>query len=1012
MRFGILGPLEVWDGDRQLAIGGPQQRTLLAVLLLRANQVVSTERLVDHLWGQHPPATARGLLQGLVAGLRRTLRAHAEPDWRPLQTRAPGYLLLVRPGELDAERVEDLVARAAAVAETEAGLARASELLAEALSLWRGPVLENVTLGAGRGETTRWEERRLAVLEERIELDLRLGRHARLIGELQGHVRDQPLREGLWRQLMLALVRAGRQADALAAYGRLRQLLVEQLGIEPGASVQQLHRTIVSGEPTAAPAGPRVVPAQLPAAIAGFVGRTADLKLLDELLTGAARMPIGVISGMAGVGKTALAVDWAHRNRERFQDGQLYVDLRGYDPVRPPMAPAEAIRGFLDALQVPTERLPAGLDAQAGLYRSLLADRRMLVLLDNARDAAQIRQLLPGTDSCLVVVTSRNQLSSLIAGEGARPLALDLLSRAEARQLLVRRIGAERPAAEPEATEEIIARCARLPLALAVVAARAATRPQHPLRALADELRGARTSLDAWSDPDPSIDIRAALDVSYRTLSTEAARLFRLLSLHPGPHIDGYAAAALLDTTLPHAGRLLDQLFEANLLQEPAAGRYVFHDLIRTHATHTAATTEARTDRRAALARLLDHYRHTTSVAMDAAHPYERERRPVVPPAHTPAPDLPAPAAATGWLDAELANLLAVAGFAAEHGWPEHAWHLSVHLHLHLRTRSRFSEAEALDHLVLAAARAGGHRAGELDALLCLGGIHRLQGRHEQALDEFGEALTIARSAGLPTGELAALNGLGYVHALQDRYDQAADHHTEALAIARTTGNRAGELEALRGLAYTHVLRDRYDQAADHHAQALAIARTTGDRAGELDALRGLGWIHQRQGRYEQATVHYRQALAIARAAGIRTGELHVLAGLGWIHRVQGRYEPAAEHCRQVLAIAREIGDRNGQFEALQDLGRLHHATGDPAASLAHHREALALATELAQPADQARAHDGLAHAHRALDRPERAREHWGLALDILTSLGTEHTEEPEVGVDAIRAHLAALDQP
>jgi DNA-binding SARP family transcriptional activator len=1015
MRFGILGPLEAWDDDRQLALGGPQQRALLAVLLLHANRVVSVERLVDQLWGQRPPATARSLLQGCVAGLRRTLRSRAEPDWRPLLTRAPGYLLQVRPGELDAGRVEEFVAEAAAAGTegTEAGLARASELLSEALSLWRGPVLEDMDLEAGRGAAIQWEERRLAVLEERIELDLRLGRHTGLIGELQSHVQDHPLREGLWRQLMLALLRAERQAEALAAYRQLRDMLVEQLGVEPGPAVQQVHRTILSGVHADGSARGRAVPAQLPAAIVGFTGRAEHLKLLDGLFPDpAGGMPIGLISGTAGVGKTTLAIQWAHRNRERFDDGQLYVNLRGFDPVQPPMEPAEAVRWFLDALQVSPQRIPDGLDAQAGLYRSLLAGRKMLVVLDNARDASQVRPLLPGAADCLVLVTSRNQLSSLVATDGASPLALDLLSEAEARALLGRRIGAERAAAEPEATEEIITRCARLPLALAVVAARAATRPQLPLSALAHELRGAHAGLDAWSDPDPAIDVQAALDVSYRTLSSGSARLYRLLSLHPGPDLDAYAAAALVHTDRAPARRLLDQLLDAHLLQEPTPGRYVFHDLIRAHATQIAATTESEPDRRVSRTRLLDHYRYTASVAMDAAHPYERERRPVVPPSHTPTPDLPDATTAIAWLDSELPNLLAAAGHAAVGGWPEHAWQLSASLHLHLRIRGRFSDAESLDHNALAAARTSGDRRGELDVLLCLGDIHRMQGRYEHALDDFGQALTIAHITGLPVGEMNALNGVGNVHLLQDRYEQAADHHAQALEIARATGNRAGELDALRGLAYVHVLQDRYEQAADHHAQALEIARATGNRAGELDALRGLGWIHQLHDRYEQAVDHYAQALEIARATGSRTGELHVLVGLGWIHRRQGRYGPAADHYQRVLAIAREISNRNGEFEALYGLGRLQHATGHPETALAYHQQALELATGLAQPADEARAHDGIAQAQRTLDRPDQARLHWQRALDILTSLGTDHTEDGEASVSTILANLDQLPEP
>jgi len=477
-RFGILGPLEVLANGRPVALGGPQQRGLLAVLLLDANQVVSSERLVSDLWGDAPPATARSLLHGCVAGLRRVLPE--APDGQRLVTRPPGYRLRIAPGELDVDRFEELAASTGSgrALEPEAAALRA------ALALWRGPALHDLSLEACRNAAARLDERRLVVLERRIDVDLRFGNFADLAAELAVLVREHPLRERLWAQLMLALYGAGRQADALAAFRALRAGLVEQLGIEPSALPQQVERSVLAGgdalagylrevgRPVPAGSPETPVPAQLPAAVSAFTGRAGELGRLGALLAGTdtASSAVVVVAGAAGVGKTALAVHWAHAVRDRFTDGQLYVDLRGHSSTVP-MTPSEALAGFLTALGVPSERVPADVNQAAGLYRTMLADRRMVVVLDNACAAEQVRPLLPGSPGSVVVVTGRHGLGGLVARDGAGHIALDVLTPADAVALLRRVLGRRRVDAEPEAARELATLCGFLPLALRTAAA-------------------------------------------------------------------------------------------------------------------------------------------------------------------------------------------------------------------------------------------------------------------------------------------------------------------------------------------------------------------------------------------------------------------------------------------------------------------------------------------------------------------------------------------------------------
>jgi tetratricopeptide (TPR) repeat protein/DNA-binding SARP family transcriptional activator len=1025
MEFRLLGPVEIGAGGRVLDGGPAQHRLLLAALAVEAGRPVSVESLVGRVWDD-PPEQPRRALQVYISRIRRTLDV-------PVSRRSGGYLLDIDPDRVDLHRFQRLVGEARGGDERQR-----VERLRQALELWRGQPLSD--LPGHWAETVRrgWQQQYLETVVAWALASVRVGEPGAALPRLGALVGEHPLAESLSMAYMRALYAAGRPAEALEHYAMIRRRLADELGTEPGTELRALHRQILAAEPalvppTPGPPAPHLVPRQLPAPPQLFTGRATELADLDRIVD-MSTVVITAVDGMAGVGKTALAVQAAHRVAGHYPDGQLFIDLHGYTQGMEPIDPAEALDHALRALGIAGTQIPSGLDQRAALYRSRLANQKLLIVLDNAATEAQVTPLLPGSPGCLVLVTSRRRLTGL---DHTLTLSLDTLPVPDAVTLFVQTAGpVDQP---PDLLAELVELCGRLPLAIRIAAARLRSRPSWSLADLVERLRDRRHRLDELAAGQRSVT--AALDLSYQDLSPGLQQTYRLLGLHPGPEIDAYATAALLDSTVLHARRMLDRLLDAHLLLEPVARRYRFHDLTRAH----AASLESEP---AAPDRLLDYYRHTAALAMDAAYPYERAHRPQVPPAHTPTPDLSRAPQAVEWLDTELTNLLAAANHAYEHDRPAHLLSLSTILHQHLHARSRYRDAEALHQRALTTARAIGDRYGELDALSCLGHIYRGQGRHEPATDHFGQALTIARATGHRPGELTALNSLGHIHRLQGRRGHATDHFGQALRIARATGHRPGELTALSGLGDLDWLHGRHEQATDHYQQALEIAREIGHRPGERSALTGLGWVRWQQGRYELAADHLGQALRIARATGHRPGELTALNSLGHIHRLQGRYEQGADHFEQALRLARATGHRNGQlnalnglaavhrqlgrhrsaadlyrqlldlaqesgdrnleFEARQGTGWLELATGDPKAAITHHEQALALAGELGQRGDQARAHDGLAHAHRALGEREHAREHWQHALDILTDLGVDHTEDEQTTVSAIRAHLAS----
>ncbi len=1014
------------------------------MLAIRANQAVSRSELIDGMWGQDPPASAVNSVHVYVSGLRRVLeprRARRAPG-QVLSATGPGYLLRLEPGQLDTEALDRHLAQARLLP-VAGDPAVAARSLDAALGLWQGVPLSGVPGPWADIERARLGELRLTAIEERIELMLALGDHHQAVPQLAGLIREYPLRERFRGQLMVALYRCGRQAEALAEFAAARRVLAGELGIEPGPGLRRLQQQVLTADPALdAPAGAGVpagggvpasgdgsaagphraapVPRELPADVTAFTGRAAELAGLDRLLTAeadagargapasAAAVVICAVAGSGGVGKTALAVHWAHQVRDAFPDGQLYVNLRGYDPGEP-VAAADALAGFLRALGVAAHDLPVGADERAARYRSMLDGRRMLVVLDNAATVEQVSPLLPGAPSCVAVVTSRDSLAGLVARYGARRLDLDLLPAADAVSLLRVLIG-ERVEADPAAAGTLAEQCARLPLALRVAAEFAAARPALPLARLVDELAGEQRRLDLLeAGGDPRTAVRTVFSWSYRHLSADAARGFRLAGLHPGPDLDAYAAAALTGTTPQQARDILDLLARAHLIHSVRPGRYGMHDLLRAYARQLTATEDAarQDDGQAALTRLFDYYLAAAATAMDTAVPAERHRRPPISPPATPLPPLDGPAAARAWLDAERATLVAAA-YTAVRGWPGHAARLSGILWRYIDTGGHYTDAVTVHTRALRAARQAGDRAAEAYALNALAIVER-RGRTRQAVGYLQQALALFSEVGDRFGAACVLTHLGSCEWRLGRYPQAAAHRRQALALFRETGDRPGEARALKGLGLVEGRLGRYRQAAGHFQESLVLYRELGDRSNEAHALRNLGLVGGRQGRYPQATGHLQRALTLFREIGDRSGAASALADLGTVACQQGHYPEAAGHFQRALALFREIGERAAEAEALNGLGEVLLAAGQPGQAHPQHAAALALASQGGDKYEQARAHHGLARSFQAAGEPGQAFDHWRHALARYTSLGLPEAAEAGARLTALEAGPAAL---
>ncbi len=753
---------------------------------------------------------------------------------------------------------------------------------------------------------------------------------------------------------------------------------------------------VIGGEARAA----TQVPTQdrLPPDLAGFTGRTSELDELRHALyrcVDAGAVAISAITGMAGVGKTQLAIHAGHLlTREKRLDRVLFVNLRGLhpDPAQPPADPAAVLDGFLRLLGVPGQRIPHDLDARATTYRGLLAGTRTLVVLDNAADVEQVRPLLPETPGCLTLVTSRRSLSDLAP---VSQLTVDVFTSDEALQLLTRAAPQVSVGDDPDAAARIAARCGYLPLALGLVAGHMRAKPGWTMTDHADWLDECHHSRRL----DTGVEL--ALELSYQHLPVDRRALLRLLALHPGQDFDAYAAAALADTDLDTAQTRLDDLCGDHLLQQGVPGRYIFHDLIRAYATTRAHDEDRPAERRAALTRLFDHYLASAAAAMNTLHPAEAHRRPWIPGAATPTPDLADPDTALAWLDTEQHTLVSVAAHTADHGWPAHTNRLSSLLFRYLHGHP--TAALAMHGHSRHAAEVTDDPAGEAHALTYLATAHVQLGRHELAAEHLHRALQLFGQVGDPVGQARALNNLGNVEERLGRYQPAADYVKQAVILYRQGGDRTGATRALLNLGVIEGRLGSRLSAAGHFEQAVAMFREVGDRDGEGHALLNLGYAEVLLGRYGPAANHLHQALTLYRQLGNRDREARTRDSLGILYTSLGQPAQAAEHHRQALTILRETGSRGGEACALNGLGEAAHAAGRPADALTHHTAAHDTAADIGDRDQQARAHTGLGQAHHSLGEPDRARQHYQHALTLYTDLGL-----PEA--DQIRSRLAALD--
>jgi DNA-binding SARP family transcriptional activator len=987
MRFQMLGPLRVWDGRNWSEICAAQQRTVLALLLIEAGRPVSTDRLVHEIWGESPPRSAVSTVRGYAMRLRRVLGKGAEC---PVVTRPHGYELLVEDGQLDVELFDGLVEsgrRHLADGRLPAAVAQ----LSEALQLWRGPALADVPpTPTVASEAARLEQRRLAVLDERLGAQLGLGRHADVVDELHRLVEEHPLRERSAAQFMLALYRCGRRAEALEAYRRIRTLLVTELRQEPGPELKALQQSVLVDDkhlaPPPRPAGPmvsRVVPAQLPPDVAGFTGRAEHLRELDMLLAAAGRPVICTVTGTGGVGTTALAVHWAHRVADRFTDGQLYVNLHGYAS-GPPVQPIEVLTRFLLALGVPGKEVPARVSDAQSMYRGLLADKRVLILLDNAVDAEQVLPLLPGTTGCLVLVTSRHQLTRLAVHNGAVGLRLDVLTPGEARSLLTDLLGADRVEAEPAAIGELASLCGHLPLALRVAAANLTT---HPRRTVADyTTRLRRDPLTALEvDGDRQSAVRATFDQSYAALPPEARRLFRLLGLVPGPDVTLPAAAALADLPEAPTAALLDRLAETHLVEHPSPGRYALHDLLRRYAADHAVAEVGAADRAAALERLFEYFLRHAAGAVGQLCP-QILRLPTA--SAIPTAVFEDHGQARQWLDAERANLVAAVRHAADYGPHPVAWRLADALRGYLYLGTHLVDWLAVATAGLAAARADDDRPGQTAAHLSLAALEFLHGRYGEAIAQYRGALELARRAGWPEGESAALGNLGAVYRTLGRLDDAADYFAQALAIDQRIGWHAGRATKLANLGLVHFGLGQLERAADYRNQALSLHRRCGSRSGEAMSLSGLADVYRALGRLDDALACITRALTLHREVGDRMSEAATSRILAAIHRDAGRPAEALEMAGTAIGLARETGERQVEAEALTVLASVHDLLGEPERAVDGHAQALALARDIGDRYTETEVLIGLATAYRHAGDPGEAQRHARDALELAREAG------------------------
>ncbi|WP_245975715.1 AfsR/SARP family transcriptional regulator [Amycolatopsis palatopharyngis] len=925
VRIRLLGPVQLLRNGKAIPVGGPGVRGLLALLALDANEVVTLDDIIDALWGHEPPATARTIVHGNVSHLRRVLRSVYGEDRADsaesarIRTAPPGYQLHVDPDRIDVHRARALLERAAV-----APLALRAELLREAFALWRGPVLGGVPQSVA---APALEELRLAVHGARVDADLELGRHAELIAELTPLVRENPAAERTVGQLMLALYRAGRRADALDVYRQVSQYVTEQLGIDPGPELRHLHDRLLRDDLVGTETGGTValVPAQLPAALPGLAGRNEELSWLDELsaLADVGAGAIGVLTGPAGVGKSALVVWWAHRATGQFVDGVLFASLRGFDPRMPALGPAEVLNQFLLGLGVVASELPDRLHERVALYRSLLAGRRVLVVLDDARSAEQVRPLLPPGSHSMTLVTSRSRLDGLAVSNTARLRALDVLAADDAVRLIEELAGT----AVDDRNERLARLCDYLPLALRIAGARLAESPQWIGAELLEDLANERTRLSALETDGGAASVRAALDLSYRGLDSEIALTLRAIGVLPFAEVDPRLLAVLCDVEVGEARRRLRLLVANHLLVEPQRDRFTCHDLVRLYVRELAEAELTEAERSELLACAVRYYQ----VVADRAR---RRLLRIVDPldftgllaeASAALPPLNTFDEALDWFAGEWANLLSVIEAANGSGAHEDAWQLARVVHTYRVVRPWWDEWTRLVELGLTAAEAAGSELGRCWMLISRCAVALTFGQAEGSLTDAETALDLARRLGDDRLRISADIHVGCALVLSGRDDEAISRLRTAIEETERNGDLALLGQALNNCAEAEKWAGRYAEAIDHQRASLRVDRELGDDSYAVVSLNNLAELHLAVGEPIEAERYARESieLTVAREFVLQEGVARLT--LGRILGARGDVSAAREQLRVALELHERVSSRSA-VEIRAELDRLRPA--------------------------------------------------------------------------------------
>ncbi|WSN60728.1 AfsR family transcriptional regulator [Streptomyces sp. NBC_01005] len=972
LRFNILGPIEGWSNGTRLRLGGVIQERVLATLLLEPGKVLPVSRLVEAAWDEEPPTTAPHQVRKAVADLRRRIPGGAEV----LLTDGPGYRVAHEQCEIDVAEF-GLLIRKAKITASEGRTAEAAEILRSALALWRGPVLSGSGGPVIEAASTSIEERRLTAAEQLFELHLALGESAELVVELRELVQQHPLRESLRGQLMIALYRSGRQAEALDEYGKVRELLAEELGIDPGPNLTKLYEGILrespelaGPEPAAAPvvavALPAEPPSTLPYDLADFTGRDRELaEILRGAEAGGEQGPqIVAIDGMGGCGKTSLAVRAAHRLAPEYPDGQLHIDLRGYTPGDQPVTAGIALDSLLRAVGVPGNLIPDDVPARTALWRSTLVGKRLLILFDNAADAAAIRPLLPVSPGSLVMVTSRARLVDL---DGARWISIGVMPPEDSAMLVAETLGAQRVAAEPEAAAEIARLCGHLPLALRIATARLRNRPRWTLQYLAERLRDETRRLDELSSGARSVS--ATLRLSYQSLDEECRNAFSTLALHPGSDMDIHAAGALLGSGARDAEDLLEMLLDVHLVQQPEIGLYTFHDLVRSFAH--SLLVESPEDS-VAVERLLGYYLTATEVACDLLYSGRRRRSTGIEPSKAELPDLGTPETARKWFLREQSSLLAAVTLAERRGHDRYVVCLARNLVFQLNDLGLLEEFGELSRVAVAA-------AGRLQDLALLGvslsnlGVACWKlGRLTEGLEAARESRDVAVRLGDLHTQAHSESILGQFNSLLGDFSAALGHMETAIAHERDLDMPRAEAESLTMLSTLYEQWGRYEEARDAARRSAELSRQLGQHEGLPGAITDLAFAHVGLGAYEEADRCLAEARTLYGDAGNEVNLALTLALSADVEHRLGMAPRDPDQAELALDMMRTNPSPLRRAKVENIVGRLRRRQGDVAAALSLHTHAHKLASTLSYRIEQAYALVGMADALG--DTPEAAR--------------------------------------